>query len=468
MNPITTAPHREIIEDFAALIAQKRTQGSKPSKDVINFRDEKLNGVERDIWQVPVDLLRYRKDNGRIASDVFDYERRNGILHEKDEAAQAILYGYLSAKDPEKTEELMKSIEHTGQSEPAVITCDGFLINGNRRKMALETLKKDFPGKPEFQTMKVVILPGIGEAGGPPTLLEIEQLENRYQLQRDGKAEYYGFDQALTIKRKIEMGYSLKMQLLDDPRYVRAPEKELNQAIDKVNQEFLQPLDCIDRYLATFGRAGLYGTVSSGRGDREGRWQAFKDYSETYYTKFQNPKWMLENGIEEEEIGELEDAVFKIIRFRDLPAAGLRKLHQVMRELRRLSANKVSRKELMKISDEVEPILSPKDRLDKDGQPLSIEAEDEKWADKNKQSIINHLKKAIESQERDLQKETPLTLLEAALQKLNHDKMSVDSMGVADYARARQLASDIQKRAKEIESEIYDAKKSFESLARKK
>ena len=225
MKSITTAPHREIIGDFAALIAQKKTQGSKPAKGVINFRDEKLNGVERDIWQVPVELLRYRKDNGRIASDVFDYERRNGILHEEDQAAQDILYKYLSAKDPEKTEDLMKSIEHTGQSEPAVITCDGFLINGNRRKMALETLRKRFPGKPEYQSMKVVILPGIGEPGGPPTLLEIEQLENRYQLQRDGKAEYYGFDQALTIKRKILMGYTLEMQLLDDPKHVGATDK---------------------------------------------------------------------------------------------------------------------------------------------------------------------------------------------------------------------------------------------------
>ena len=41
-------------------------------------------------------------------------------------------------KDPEKTDILMKSIEHVGQSDPAIITCDGFLINGNRRKMVLE------------------------------------------------------------------------------------------------------------------------------------------------------------------------------------------------------------------------------------------------------------------------------------------------------------------------------------------
>ena len=169
----------------------------------------------------------------------------------------------MEEKDPEKTDELIKSIEHYGQNEAAIITCDGFLINGNRRKMALEKLGKLNPGKSEYEFMKVVILPGKGEPDGPPTPLEIEQLENRYQLQRDGKSEYYGFDQALSIRRKIERGYSLKAQLQDDPRYVRAGEKEIIQAIKGMELEYLRPLDCIDNYLRMFGREGLYGTLNS-------------------------------------------------------------------------------------------------------------------------------------------------------------------------------------------------------------
>jgi hypothetical protein len=228
MPAITTDEPRFIIDDFVKVIQEtKRRQGPKPAKDVINFRDEKRNGFERDIEFVPVRHLRYRKENGRIASDVFDYEKSNGPLLEKDQNARDILGKFLEEKDPEKTDELIKSIEHYGQNEAAIITCDGFLINGNRRKMALEKLGKLNPGKSEYEFMKVVILPGKGEPDGPPTPLEIEQLENRYQLQRDGKSEYYGFDQALSIRRKIERGYSLKAQLQDDPRYVRAGEKEI-------------------------------------------------------------------------------------------------------------------------------------------------------------------------------------------------------------------------------------------------
>jgi hypothetical protein len=178
MAAITTEAQRIIIDDFARIIREKKiTTGPKPEKDVINFRNEKLDGFERVVEYVPVGLLRYRKDNGRIASDVLDYETRNGPLHEKDDKAQKVLQKFLEDKDPEKTDDLIKSIQHTGQDEPAVITCDGFLINGNRRKMALEKLKQSEPGGTKYDFMKVVILPGQGEPGGPPHFAKSKSLK---------------------------------------------------------------------------------------------------------------------------------------------------------------------------------------------------------------------------------------------------------------------------------------------------
>ena len=197
MKPITQEPLREIVPDFAKAIREKKTRTVKPALTVINFRDEKSQNHERPIESVPIDLLRYRKYNGRIASDVMNYEKLNGPLDEKDKDAQVILRGFLKNKHPEMDEILIKSIEHNGQSEPAIITCDGFLINGNRRKMAVEHLRDHHRGSEKFNFMKVVILPGPGDEGGPPSLLEIERLENRYQLQSEGKSEYYNFDRAL-------------------------------------------------------------------------------------------------------------------------------------------------------------------------------------------------------------------------------------------------------------------------------
>src|SRR6185437_8770440 len=169
MNKITTDATREIISDFAKEIKRRRHSGPKPTKAVIDFRKDRVSGKERTIFYVPVELLLYRKDNGRIASDVLSYERNHGKIVEASEEGQATLRKFLEAKDKEKTEELKRSIVHDDQREPAIITCDGFLINGNRRKMVFESLK--------LKEMKVVILPGEDDEdeGGPPTMKEIEQ-----------------------------------------------------------------------------------------------------------------------------------------------------------------------------------------------------------------------------------------------------------------------------------------------------
>ena len=249
MAEITKPATREIIEDFAAEIRAKRVETAKPSKEVINFRSDYTDKYERTVWQVPIELLRFRKDNGRIASDVLDYKGNVGVLDEKDDEAQQTLGEFLKGKDPEKTVNLRKSIRHAGQREPAIITCDGFLINGNRRKMVIDQLKSDFPQDERYAFMKVVILPGEGEPGGPPSLVEIEKLENRYQLQSDGKSEYYGFDRALSIKRKIGLGLSLEEQLLDDPRYAELTGAKLKNEVSNFQKNHLKPLECIDRYL---------------------------------------------------------------------------------------------------------------------------------------------------------------------------------------------------------------------------
>lgn len=140
MAQITKPPVRDIIEDFAKEIAGKKQRGPKPQTHVIAFRDDEHYKRERDVFLVPIELLRYRKDNGRICSDVLNFEKNNYLLSETDENDQKIIRSFLEEKDKEKTEELKKSIQHSGQREPAIITCDGFLINGNRRKMVLEKL----------------------------------------------------------------------------------------------------------------------------------------------------------------------------------------------------------------------------------------------------------------------------------------------------------------------------------------
>ncbi len=466
MPAITKPVTREIIDDFAQEISVKAIRTAKPSLTVINFRTDIKDGIEREVVKVPIGLLRYRKDNGRISSDVLDYQRNVGPLDETDEQAQAQIRYFLEQKDPEKTAILRKSIMHDGQRDPAIITCDGFLINGNRRKMVMDKLHQDSPKNESYTYMKVVILPGKNDEGGPPTLLEIEKIENRYQLQSSGKSEYYGFDRALSIKRKMDLGFSLEEQLLDDPVFADATKSELKRAITNYKKKYLLPLSCVDRYLKQFRREGRYKTISSGMSDPEGRWQAFVDYSNTYSNYFKNPKKLIELNIEEDEIGAVEEAAFNIIRLRTIP--DMPKVHKVMRDLPNYCRIKDGKKEIIKISQEVDPVLSSDECFSDDGEPLTSEEIDTKWAARQKRSITYRVKKAARAHETQKEKETPLELLEAAYKKLTHDNMDLSAVNIADHDKARTLAVEIQKRAKEIEKQIFQYHKEQKKLAEKK
>ena len=467
MNPINVAPPRKIIQNFANEINRRKTPGPKPSKTVIDFRNELKSGMERDIFFVPIELLRFRKDNGRIASDVLDYETNTGPLEETEQPAQDQILEFLKNKDPEKTSALKQSILHGGQREPAIVTCDGFLINGNRRMMVLKNLVSE-RHLGEFSLMKVVILPSEKEPGGAPTEREIEQLENRYQLQEEGKAEYYGFDRAISIRRKIQFGYSLEEQLRDNPQYASLPDAEFKKAAQTYKDEYLAPLECVEEYLQQYQRQKQYHLISSGASDSLGRWQAFKDFSKVKKSLFENASARVKYGIEEDEIGDLQEAAFHIIRLRNLGPRLDKKLHSIMRDLGKIFKSKDARDEIKKISDQVDSSLPSEEIKNEKNELLTREEIDAKWNNKHQEQIIRQVTKAILLNDNAAQREGPLELLQAALNKLEHEKMKVEDIIYADYDNARKFASDIQARANGIEREIYQRKKDLDDLSKKK
>ncbi len=449
MEPITIPKYREIIEDFASEIKKRRRRASPPRTAVINFREEHLKGIEREVWEVPLELLRYRKDNGRISIEVTSYEKLKGPLLESDRKTQEILASFLERKDPDLTEILIKSIRHSGQKEPAIITCDGFLINGNRRKLALEKLK--------MPTMKVIILPGNDDEGGPPTLLEIEQIENRYQLQKEGKAEYYKFDRALSIRRKEQIGMTLEMQLRDDPQFVNLPEKEFKKKMQEYYEEYLEPLKCIDMYLSSIKREGLYDNISTSIADRKGRWQAFYDYSDSVESKLVDENKRIKFlGIEEDEIGIVRNIAFKIIRQREFPK--LKKVHQIIRDLPKMLRRRESKESLFELKN-IDMDLPDKLKYDENGEELDFNKVDQIWISNNASTIIRQVKKAINLAEYEKEKETPIKLLKAAYDKLNHTDMNPQNAKIEDYKAACILAQQIRDRADVLRAEFASLEK---------
>lgn len=463
-DKITKPGIREIVADFADEISKRKELGAKPSFDVINFRNERQKNHERHVYEVPVELLRFRKDNGRIASDVLHYEKKHEPLQEKSVEAQKKLKEFLENKDPEKTRELINSIKHAGQINAAIITADGFLINGNRRKLALEKLWEETKDG-RFQWMKVVILPGIDDEGGPPTLKEIEEIENRYQLQSEGKSEYYNFDRALSIRRKIEVGMSLEEQLRDDPNFAKMSPADFKKVHRKYEEEFLKPLECIDRYLEQLGRSGLYYTISTGISDHEGRWQAFLDYYNHVRKKLDDHRQLINLGIEEDETGDVEEIAFKIIRKREFP--GLPKVHKIMRDLPKWLKNPEAKKELFKLLD-IDLELPDDECFDEEGREYDERKKDQIWNGKHQELLIRQVKRAQHLFDHEKERETPLDLLEDALKKLNHEKMDPQAVKIEDLTKAMKLACAVKDAANELESTFYHLEKRKDKFIKSK
>ena len=458
MKSITRVPERIIIEDFAKEIAERATVADPPAEEVIYFRNWHIIRKKSPVKLVPIEILRYRKDNGRIASDVLSYEKLKGTLIEKDKNAQETLKKFLDEKDSEKTSELMNSIRHSTQRVPAVITSDGFLINGNRRKLALEKLYEETKEE-KFKWMRVVILPGKNdvEEGGPPTIYEIEQIENRYQFQSEGKAEYYSFDKALSIRKKIDHGMSLEEQLKDDPNFAHLDprQKEFKKVIKKYSEDYLEPLKCIDQYLESLGRVALYDTVSTGISDREGRWQAFLDYYNFVEKKLTDKDELYELGLKEDEVGIVRDVAFKIIRkreFKDLPKA-----HMIMRKLPQILKNSEAREEILKLK-KVKMEL-PDEKIFENGREIDERKKDNIWASDNVTTLQHHVAKALNLIAYQQEKEKPIDLLKSAHQKLIHKDMTPINVENNDLQLARKIALEIEEIANKLAKQFFDLEK---------
>ncbi len=266
------------------------------------------------------------------------------------------------------------------------------------------------------------------------------------------------------MRRKINLGISLKEQLRDDPNFANLDSKKFKKEMRKIQDGYLGPLECVDNYLEYLGRDGLYDTVSKGRDGRgrEGRWQAFIDYHNNVHKKLLDKNKLIGLGIKDDEVGKVEDAAFKIIRKREISQCG--KVHDIMRKFPKYLRNTESKKELLKLS-EIENELPQKERFDKEGREYDARTLDKLWGAINETEITEHVKKAIKIYEYSQQTETPLGLLEAALKKLKHDKMDLETIQAKDMPKARKLIIDIRKRIKKIETDHYYLQK---KLKRKK
>ena len=109
--------------------------------------------------------------------------------------AQDAQYSILKSQDGFL--QLKKDLALRGQQEPAIVTADGVLINGNRRTAALRSLFVD-DDVPQARYVQCLVLPADA------TSAELVDLETELQVAQDFKQEYAWINEALLIEELYE------------------------------------------------------------------------------------------------------------------------------------------------------------------------------------------------------------------------------------------------------------------------
>ena len=157
------------------------------------------------VYVVPLDLPRYRLENGRTTGAQAEYLAARSELGEEffrvdgeSEEAQKAQHGILTKMAGSSTKNLFNEFQSAEQEEPVILSDLGYVINGNRRLSAWRSLYAEDPAKySRFANVQTVILPHCDER-------DLDRLEAELQLKEDLKADYSWTSQALMMREKMD------------------------------------------------------------------------------------------------------------------------------------------------------------------------------------------------------------------------------------------------------------------------
>lgn len=231
---------------------QEITNGNYFSTDGKGKRIRYCGDVKTFIeYEIPMDLIIYNVENGRIASLVKSYEKEHSTLDpEKPEDAQ-IIAQFLYDSNDVANKKTKKNIVANGQLETGIITSDGVLVDGNRRVSLMRQILEDesfsTAERARCEKFRAIVLPENAEKK------EILRLETTFQMGADEKVGYNAIEKYLHARDLQEQGFSTK----DISEFMNLDgEDEVIRLIDVMT--------LIDEYLEYFELDGLYTRLPKG------------------------------------------------------------------------------------------------------------------------------------------------------------------------------------------------------------
>ena len=203
-------------------------------------------------FEIPMDLLVYNVENGRIASLVKSFEREHSSLDPEREADAKQIAKFLYDSNDIANKKTMKSLAANGQLESGIITSDGVLVDGNRRaSLMISILQNPNEYTPEerarCEKFRAVVLPEDADEK------EILRLETTYQMGADEKVGYNAIEKYLHARDMLDKGFGP----VDISEYMGL------ESVTKV-QELLDVVKLIDDYLDYYEYTGIYTRLPRG------------------------------------------------------------------------------------------------------------------------------------------------------------------------------------------------------------
>lgn len=202
-------------------------------------------------YEIPMDLIIYNVENGRIASLVKSYEREHSSLNpEKEEDAKQIAQFLYDSNDI-ANKKTKRNIVANGQLETGIITCDGVLVDGNRRVSLMRQIISDSSfstsERARCEKFRAIVLPEDADKK------EILRLETTFQMGADEKVGYNAIEKYLHAQDLSDQGFSTS----DISEFMN-----LDGATEVT--KLLEIKLLIDEYLEYFGLDGLYTRLPKG------------------------------------------------------------------------------------------------------------------------------------------------------------------------------------------------------------
>ncbi|MFT3681249.1 MAG: hypothetical protein QM791_13315 [Ferruginibacter sp.] len=225
---------------------------NKQANAITKYDIPTVNGNElHEVFHVSAELPKYRLDNTRTLALQEQYIYSNNLSEDffnevESDQVQEIQHNLLKTliRSSDKEKDLIKYFSDQTQTEPLILTHDGFVISGNRRLCAFrELLEEDYEQFKRFSQVRVVVLPNLDAD-------KIDQIEDFLEQQVDIKEPFTWVNRAMGYRRRMQK-YNYSDQRIADITGVK--KNQINSLIEK--------LEMADRYLESIGKQKDYNQV---------------------------------------------------------------------------------------------------------------------------------------------------------------------------------------------------------------